>query len=1058
MAFILTAGSDGEQRYLGNTQFTYDATNGRWVRNNANTGSPVATITATWDGYLTGTKLISGQYATINILWNKGFPNTLFTQANVSIATSTIGSYSILPGSFTSSTDPLNGNLTYTFKYTFSGAYSQVQIQPNQFSVNTLPNIISFSTVLPGVYLPYAQLSPVAKINTAPVYSFTDPNYPGVTRYFSNNLNAINGGSANTRRLAVTFQNFISVPNTGTAALTNTKITANSQSVGANNYVNVLNGAINTGNIKFVLSNVANTTSYGNTAANTFSNPRYFDMYQPSLIAGNTNIINRLIVSGSSYQDNGVLNDSGSAMYFANLPNTAIKVVPYYNRTSGTSISKISLFLDHYTAMVATANSANVTAQYGTLSGFALDTSDVSGTSYTVSYTPNTTTYASSDYVESITIKANTFIVPAATSNISLNGLTLSYDANGGIVTANVWSNSRTNILTTGTFNVYQSLLTPSSYNNYSNVTVWPAVTLTYPRTVWTNTGGTGTYSIYDRNNSLLYNQSNSNGAITGTQTTTVSLGQNINVTDRYAPYYIKLDGGINNNSGPGALKDDWGNYSTFFGIAGCVLSANTGFYNYSSVNTIGFNTIGNTKVTLKLVAPFPRTYLNSAPTLTSSNLSYSTSGSSNGTISNIRSDPSDVNAWLIDWTPGPSDSGTFTINLLTTNSADLSLGLKYQYPSGSGAIYNSLSVGQNYLYDSRSFTVSSTNPTSGATGVSAVPFNVIFNKTMNVASINTSAISLVKGSSYAGGTVVPFTYVTSITTNTNDTISISPNPPSSISPGDQYWINLAANTVYDTYGNPSGAYGPYTFTMSSGSANQAIYTAISGTNNTFSWYCPLFVSSVSVLTVGMGGMSTAVSGCCGPTNGSSGGGLSYKNNISVVPGLTYTVTINGTESSFANGGTKICVSLAGGRGQTTAGGLGGGTILGVVNDGGGTGGAGGTTNSIFNGGSGGAGGYAGNGGNGYDPNTSTPAQPAATGSGGGGGGNSGNSYQGGGVGLYGKGADGSVNQPGSGGSGMDYGGGGNYFANQPGGSGAVRIVWGTGRSFPSTNVSTANT
>jgi hypothetical protein len=83
----------------------------------------------------------------------------------------------------------------------------------------------------------------------------------------------------------------------------------------------------------------------------------------------------------------------------------------------------------------------------------------------------------------------------------------------------------------------------------------------------------------------------------------------------------------------------------------------------------------------------------------------------------------------------------------------------------------------------------------------------------------------------------------------------------------------------------------------------------------------------------------------------------------------------------------------------------------------------------------------------------------------------------GGGVGIFGQGADGAGGVaatstapagnagnggPGSGGPGVPYGGGGRAYrivsgvvtVAEPGGAGALRIVWpGTSRLFPSTNV-----
>lgn len=167
------------------------------------------------------------------------------------------------------------------------------------------------------------------------------------------------------------------------------------------------------------------------------------------------------------------------------------------------------------------------------------------------------------------------------------------------------------------------------------------------------------------------------------------------------------------------------------------------------------------------------------------------------------------------------------------------------------------------------------------------------------------------------------------------------------------------------------------------------------------------------------------------------------------------------------------------------------------IGDGGGDGGARG--NAAFDsaagyyraGGGGGAGGYAGTGGRG----ATLGSLSATAGAGGGGGGGSAGGFggqtvpgaNGGGVGVLGQGANGTAGSfgnaggAGSGGSGIQYGGGGGGAANTPtntatsGGAlsyknniavtpgstvvisigasnGAVRIIWGTGRAYPSTN------
>jgi len=308
-------------------------------------------------------------------------------------------------------------------------------------------------------------------------------------------------------------------------------------------------------------------------------------------------------------------------------------------------------------------------------------------------------------------------------------------------------------------------------------------------------------------------------------------------------------------------------------------------------------------------------------------------------------------------------------------------------------------------------------------------------------------------------------------------------------------------------------------------------------TAGTSTWVAPSGVTSVSVVCVGGGGAGGYMRG-----SGGAGGGLAYKNNITVVPGNSYTVTVgrggyrlygqgssafgnhlagaittsNGVTSSFSVSG--ITVSATGGQhgcgpinitvaGQPVGGGPSG------TYDGGGTGGTSegsysynsSSTDELSSGG-GGAGGYDGAGGKGagsLDTNGVYWVSATAGASSGGGGGGGGvrlsrtldaSTYAGaggGGVGLSGRGTSGSAgtnyayisyntvanaNNGGGGGSGGArgdvstvyreggdgglYGGGGGpgvgkyqntstYPYSGFGGAGGVRIIWGTGRSFP---------
>lgn len=193
--------------------------------------------------------------------------------------------------------------------------------------------------------------------------------------------------------------------------------------------------------------------------------------------------------------------------------------------------------------------------------------------------------------------------------------------------------------------------------------------------------------------------------------------------------------------------------------------------------------------------------------------------------------------------------------------------------------------------------------------------------------------------------------------------------------------------------------------------------------------------------------------------NTGAGGGLSYRNNIQVTPGEVLTITIPGSATTSLPCGIKrgsdfLVVSYTGNT-NTYVGGLGGKNAS-EINDGGGNGG---NATYVSQGGTpgpcgGGAGGYAGNGGNAIGGNA-----PA-----GGGGGGGHYLYQspnrnwgyGGGTGIVVQGPSGTggtnlnsstVNgKPGSGGSGQKFGGGRN------GSSGGVRIIWGNGRSYPTSS------
>lgn len=263
-------------------------------------------------------------------------------------------------------------------------------------------------------------------------------------------------------------------------------------------------------------------------------------------------------------------------------------------------------------------------------------------------------------------------------------------------------------------------------------------------------------------------------------------------------------------------------------------------------------------------------------------------------------------------------------------------------------------------------------------------------------------------------------------------------------------------------------------------------------TKGTSTFLVPQGVFEIGVVCIGGGGSgSKGANGAEQP--GGGGGGLRWISGLPVTPGETLTVFVgyggtsvpSATTSvgvagtwSYISRGANVLVRADGGNGAnlwtsgTATGGTGGqGTSIGPGpfggTVGGGDGGAGGNTIGTNDSGGGGAGGYSGTGGNGAGSQNAT-AQ-AGSGGGGAGGEDSGSQgYGGGGVGLLGGGANGTttatVGNGGSGGSsgstgnGGAYGGGGGGFDSNSnlaagnGADGAVRIIWGLGRNYPSTN------
>jgi hypothetical protein len=261
----------------------------------------------------------------------------------------------------------------------------------------------------------------------------------------------------------------------------------------------------------------------------------------------------------------------------------------------------------------------------------------------------------------------------------------------------------------------------------------------------------------------------------------------------------------------------------------------------------------------------------------------------------------------------------------------------------------------------------------------------------------------------------------------------------------------------------------------------QSVFTS----PGTYTFTVPARVSTISAVAVGGGGGGSYI----WSYGAGGGGGTAWVSGLPVTPGETFTVVVGSGGSTWSyqgssaggssylqrnSNGTQHIIGYGSGQGGANSA---GGSSGGYTHTGGaaGGGGRGGYTNWNWPYAGGGAGGYQGhggdyNGGQGYG--------------GGGGAGAMHSSYwgtpAGGGVGIYGQGANGgsvSYGHGGYGGSGGTQGGfgepyhyygrgdinggiygggaggsGSAYYGGGNGGGGAVRIIWGPNRAYPATN------
>ena len=248
------------------------------------------------------------------------------------------------------------------------------------------------------------------------------------------------------------------------------------------------------------------------------------------------------------------------------------------------------------------------------------------------------------------------------------------------------------------------------------------------------------------------------------------------------------------------------------------------------------------------------------------------------------------------------------------------------------------------------------TSPSNGATDIGETP------------TITSSAFSVTGGSDTHVSSDWQIATDTSFNSIVVESLNSTANLESFTVPSD---ILNTSTTYYVRVRHTGSSIGDssYSSTVSFTTSNEYIVEASFTTPGTYSWTAPNGVNSVSVVCVGPSGKDSSSAGA---QYGTAGGGLGWKNNISVTSGQSYTVVVGnfGDEDSYfispttVKGGGPIST-----RGSDSLGGF-------FVGDGGGNGG---DAPGYLSGGGGGAGGYSGKGGD-AGSTTSTGDGEAGTG------------------------------------------------------------------------------
>jgi len=1042
MSYDLTPAPNGSSRLLGNNKvYLYNSAATRWERVIA--GPPNATILADFDGKSDGTQVYAGQQVKITIKWNQPISTNVFNQSMLV----TTGTGTTIQNFAQDSVDPS----LYTLNFSFTGPLGQISIPANTVNYGS-NNLTIYSEAILGAYLPYATLNIVSKTNNPSntsmnLFSFIDLNFKNVLRYFTTSqifttsaTNDTSGTSAapyRNSRIKVSFINTSNVANSGTSGFTYTDIV---RKTGPYFTTPPLTGTV-------LYSSNSNFTSAPPT-----SNTRYLEMYYSATT--NNNYIGSYSIPAAAYLDNNQNNIAISPIYFGRFStNPTLNTATQFVRTTGTNNGVIKVYLDHFASFVSNVDQSKIVLSASTANGTSLtpltllkdttvDANAIYGNMYTANYTvpPGTT-----DVTDIITLNSGTFTIPAANSS-NINGISF-YSVDPSGINA-PWTSTKTSTANSITITSPRSPVTITAVTPANNATGFDSIAagnaLLYsvpglPRTVSANTNlGDFQFKLYaDAAKTTLLSQANP--TLSGT-----SITANIPLLFSNTTYYAFFP--------QNDYKDDYGNYS--------------------SESVFVFTTIDQGPLLLTANTPS-----NGGIFYSNTNITINLSRAANTTNTSLN--------WVLSNTGGTviatNTVPIFTGNIITNSSNTINILYKdFAGKLYAGTTYNVIIPSGAYI---DVYSVKSSAYANTFTTIDPGPLLLTANTPSNGGTFygNTNITIDLSRSSYSTNTNLKWTlsntggYVVASSNVTPDVNKIITIPLSSfaanISLSNTYNLTIPANAYIDILNVNNQAYSNSFTVTSSSLPNDYLFTVADQTYSSTTFIVPLLITSISAVAIGPGGRG--LYGNDGNSNdysfvggaGAGGGGLGYVNNISVTPGELLILehnanTISGNVYTQITRNSDKTVLLQVERGKDaseinasqgrTNGGAGGRVLIGS----GGAGGKGGDNSfGTTTGGSGGGapGTYYGAGGNGgvgavSGSNAGTTGANNNIGGTGSSYGNAGN--YGSTIGPYGPNSTGY----GAGGTGS----GGSDFSKGPYG-GVIRIVWGTGRAFPNTNISTSS-